>query len=162
LINDAVLYLIAALVASPTAVAILCFGAKLIHLKREYTELFIPILGIIVFISVFQVGLMGLGLIKFNSIISAAAVSIAVYIICRKFGRKSSAVRRHWIFIGITFLITLATFMVVYFANNIKDSLNMLDLFFGSFLSFIFMLFNMLFYKITKEISFAIRKKKKN
>ncbi len=163
--NDIFLYLIAALVASSLSVVVLCFAAKLIRLRREYTELLIPIMGTVVFTVVFQMGFEIIsGFVSFFivDVVSALAVSQIVYIICRKVGNKSTAIKRYWIFIGIAFLLVIASFCVVFFAKNIKDSFGvLLDLFFACLLNFVLMLFNVIFYKITKEISFSIRKKRK-
>ena len=51
--NDVVIYLILALVISPVSVMALCFVGKLIKLKREYTELIIPIIGSLIFLLIF-------------------------------------------------------------------------------------------------------------
>ncbi len=162
--DNIVLYLIVGLVASSVSVVALCFGAKLIRLRRENTELFIPILGTVVFALVFQMGLDIVNSLVMNFFIdfaAALAVSQIIYILCRKIGSKSGAVKRFWVFIGLAALASLGSFAAVYFAKNINESIIMLDLFFGCLLGFVLMLFNVVFYKITKEISFTIRNKRR-
>ena len=161
--GDVVVNLIIALIVSLLIAVLLCFGAKFIRLRREYTELFIPIIGALVLLAILKNSLdMIDGFVQsfILDIAIATIISQLIYAICRKFGNKATAVKRHWIFIGFSFLIMIASFMIVYFANNIKESIIMADLFFASFLNFVLMIFNMIFYKITKEISFAIRRKK--
>jgi len=162
--DNVVLYLIVGLVASSVSVVVLCFGAKLIKLRRENTELFIPVFGTVVFALVFQLGLDIVNSFVMNFLIdfaTALAVSQIIYILCRKIGSKSGSIKRFWIFIGLAALASLGSFAAVFFARNINESIVMLDLFFGCLLVFVLMLFNVLFYKITKEISFTIRNKRR-
>ena len=56
-----------ALIVSSLGVTSLCFLGKLIRLRREYTELFIPIIGAIIFLLIFQLGFVSL-IEKFNMI----------------------------------------------------------------------------------------------
>ncbi len=177
--TDIVLYLILALLISPVSVVILCFVGKLIKLKREYTELFIPIIGALVFLFIFQMGLVLL-IEKFNissffhltyDIIISIVISQAIYIFCRKFRNKSGAVKRHWIFIGVSFFLTvlfLGGAIIILVPMPINESSKIItsngylipNTFIVLLFVFILMVFNMVLYKLTKEISFAIRRKK--
>ncbi len=176
-----------ALIVSSLGVTSLCFLGKLIRLRREYTELFIPIIGAIIFLLIFQLGFVSL-IEKFNMInmvndflhlAADIAVSIvisqAIYIFCRKIGKKSTASSRLWIFIGvfvlliILYAITVAVIIIplnataaLRFIKNtlIDDAYIIPNAFVVLLFIFILLIFNMIFYKITKEISFAIRNKK--
>jgi len=181
--EDIALYLILALVISPVSVVALCFVGKLIKLRREYTELLIPIIGALIFLFIFQTGLVSL-VEKFNlgsffhltyDIIVSVVISQAIYVFCRKFGSKSTAAKRHWIFIGITFFLTVLFVVVaaiILVPMPVQDASKLVKNFLidGAYiipnafivLLFVFILiaFNMVLYKLTKEISFAIRRKR--
>ena len=181
--NDVVIYLILALVISPVSVTALCFVGKLIKLRREYTELIIPIIGALVFLFIFQIGLTSL-VEKYNlgpflrltlDIIVSILISQGLYVLCRKFGNKSAAAKKHWIFIGVFFFLTIlcaAAVIVISQVMSINKAGELLKDFIISdaylipnasvviLLVFILMAFNMVLYKLTKEISFAIRRKR--
>ena len=181
--NDVVIYLILALVISPVSVMALCFVGKLIKLKREYTELIIPIIGSLIFLLIFQIGLtslvekynLGAFLNLIGDIIVSILISQGLYVLCRKFGNKSAAAKKHWIFIGVFFFLTIlcaAVSIVISQVMPINKAGELLKDFIISdayliptvsvvfLLVFILMAFNMVLYKLTKEISFAIRRKR--
>lgn len=204
--GDIFLYLCIALISSLVSVVLLCFLSKTMKLKREYTELIIPIVGAIVFMFVFQSGVSStfttivesklpgnfvsdngdnifnqILQVFFYIVISAIVLSQFVYFVCRKFGSKATALTRQWIFIGINLLLIVVSsiFSYIYGTSTLKEILNLPanqapEVFFNAFpglllvfgvsatliLSFVLMIFNMIFYKITKEISFVIRRKK--
>ena len=184
-INDIIFYLILALISSSVGILALCFVGKLIKLKREYTELFIPMIGSVAFLLIFQLGFVSIieklfpaindFLYLTADILISIVISQAIYTFCRKVGRKSTASGRLWIFIGIfALLIILYSITIVVIAvplsinelgkflkdTFVKDAYIIPNGFVVLPFIFILLIFNMIFYKITKEISFVIRNKK--
>lgn len=156
-------------IVSLIAVILMCFGAKIIKLRREMTELLIPIIGTSIFYILLFVLLFDfvkyfdiVNIFNINGTVVAAvllAIPLLIYLFCRKVGKKSTAAYKHWIFIGISFFCTIVSFIGL-FLSNVQNSLSW-GFFFSIFLvMFLLMIFNMIFYKITKEVSFAIRRKR--
>lgn len=188
--SDLILPLIYALIFSLVSVIGMCFAGKAIKLKREYTELVIPIIGALIFFLIFQNGFVSLaeqfGLVDnsdpekniirpYTDIFISIFISQGIFIYCRKFGNKSSAVKRHWIFIGASFLLTVlfAAVAVIKMASApvteltkiirdflVKDAYILPNVFIVLLFIFILMIFDMILYKLTKEISFNIRRRK--
>ncbi len=156
-------------IVSLVAVILMCFGAKMIKLKREMTELLIPIIGTSIFYVLLFVLLFDF--VKYFDVVNVfningtfvavliLAIPLLIYLLCRKIGKKSTAAYKHWAFIGVMLLCTIISFIFL-LNSNVQNSFNW-GFFFSIFLvMFVLMIFNMIFYKITKEVSFAIRRKK--
>lgn len=110
-------------------------------------------------------------------IICAIVISQFIYILCRKTGSKATASGRLWIFIGISVLLIILyaiTACIVIFPLSAPEALKLIsnmpidgayvipNAFIVLLFIFLLLIFNMIFYKITKEISFVIRNKNRN